>query len=680
MPTCRYMDFDSRYRDRTMFPNPADFEVQYTGSTNDPSKPRDPIAEAAAIYSVPINITPTQSGGDAVVGDTCINLGVPTTNPSQNQAENRREFYSCLIMHITDADGVQCGGSHTVTNYSGYDHSPFLPQPPVSPIDFKVTFETPLVAAEVACINSGDARAVFRKSGGQLKCGQAGSVLSPDTFPVAPGAGVTTIVLAASASTDANAYVGLYLYIVSAVGVQVEAIQVTAYDPTTLTVTLASPTVTGGPNYFFRADLPIFSGTVTAFTPGPPSTVTLSGTGVSTVDDAYNGLQLQIGAGDFALLITDYDGATMTATVTPSQAAGAITVADGVRVFKNSFVVLEGCPFTDTSLVNQWLQIDTFDETDTLPSGPLNYCWQGGVVPVPPATNGDAGIVAGVLYLFDNDFGGIDRSGYFANLNIVGGTITFTDPITNGSETYTITPDTGTDAVNYWSFTPVVGPVVVAPGIPTTGCPNVLVTFGYPSPTTTRLLQTPRQIRNYTSQIAELYLPLPNAYSTLDGYCVFPTSGDNWTPLNYNGSTLGQQEPFCHCLDLCELLIPGTQHVKCHPGGRVGRYAYLYVEVQAYSNCTDTIMASNNPHSRKALFKVGTGNDSLTPFYRLQSCTSQNIRFKPNDTFRIRILKPDGKVLEWSDEDNMSPLCPKDELQISMTIRYCRCGPETPQV
>ena len=146
---------------------------------------------------------------------------------------------------------------------------------------------------------------------------------------------------------------------------------------------------------------------------------------------------------------------------------------------------------------------------------------------------------------------------------------------------------------------------------------------------------------------------------------------NNAQPIVYNGTTVGSQVPKCYNLDLCDMLISNSQVVYGHPGGAVSTYPYLYLEIQAESQKTSNILVSNNPHSNKALFKIPTASDMITSFINLRSCTSQTIKFKPNDTFSFRFLRPDGQELRWVTTDTQPPFAPDPTIQLSFTIRFC---------
>lgn len=145
---------------------------------------------------------------------------------------------------------------------------------------------------------------------------------------------------------------------------------------------------------------------------------------------------------------------------------------------------------------------------------------------------------------------------------------------------------------------------------------------------------------------------------------------NNNQPLMYNGTTVGTQVPRCYMLDLVDFIISGISIIGTSPSGPVSSYPYLYVEIQAESQHTNNVLVSNNPYSKKALFKVPTGSDMITTFFNLRSSTSQVIKFKPNDTFNIRVLRPDGIVLGWLESDSSPPQVPNPLLQISLTIRF----------
>ena len=188
----------------------------------------------------------------------------------------------------------------------------------------------------------------------------------------------------------------------------------------------------------------------------------------------------------------------------------------------------------------------------------------------------------------------------------------------------------------------------------------------------TELQSIPTKILSYSGDI--ITAPIPRAASNSDGYVILMQFKDNYSPLNWVGSTMGMQNPRCYTLDLCEFIIPGAQNISEFPGGTIGNYPYIYMEFIVEDQPATGVLVSNNPASTRALFKIPTANDYLTSFLRLSCCTSPCVKFKPNDSFHIRLLSPSGSVIQWLTPDTLSPYYPNPALQISITIRASPCG------
>ncbi len=165
-------------------------------------------------------------------------------------------------------------------------------------------------------------------------------------------------------------------------------------------------------------------------------------------------------------------------------------------------------------------------------------------------------------------------------------------------------------------------------------------------------------------------IPVPDATLPGVGDTVNIVSyvGDNFSPLNYNGSVVSQSETVCYEISLINLSLP---NVVLKTGSRPAFYPYFYVElsnVTSPSGASQNIIYSNNPKSNKALF-IAPVTDISQPvnssFLKIDGgAMSQTVKFKPNDTLKFSVFLPDGKLFEPVQSDCFSPYPPDLRLQI----------------
>jgi hypothetical protein len=151
---------------------------------------------------------------------------------------------------------------------------------------------------------------------------------------------------------------------------------------------------------------------------------------------------------------------------------------------------------------------------------------------------------------------------------------------------------------------------------------------------------------------------------------------DNYSPLNYNGSIVSQNQTVCYDVSLINLTLP---NVSLTTGSRIAFYPYVYVELSnstSPSGAAHDIIYSNNPESGRALF-IAAVTDVVQPvistFVKLDGGQmSQNIKFKPNDSMRFSVYLPDGTAFLPVDEDVKSPYRPNGLLQINAVFAIRR--------
>lgn len=168
------------------------------------------------------------------------------------------------------------------------------------------------------------------------------------------------------------------------------------------------------------------------------------------------------------------------------------------------------------------------------------------------------------------------------------------------------------------------------------------------------------------------------ANGTLIGraYEVILYTKDNYSSLNYSGSMVSQNESVCYEIELISLILP---NVTLKTGSRIAFYPYVFVEftnVSAPVNSGKNIIYSNNPNALHAMFICpinDTTNPLISSFTKIDSAgMTQTVKFKPNDSLRIRIYLPNGDLFEPVEQDTQPPLPPVPRLQLQAVFSVKR--------
>jgi hypothetical protein len=170
----------------------------------------------------------------------------------------------------------------------------------------------------------------------------------------------------------------------------------------------------------------------------------------------------------------------------------------------------------------------------------------------------------------------------------------------------------------------------------------------------------------------------PAFYGTLNNRNIeiLAVNKDNYSPLEYNGSIVSQNETVCYEIALTFLSLP---NVDLAAGSRIAFYPYVYVLLENQTEPSGSVRGifySNNPNTHRALFVApitDTRNPDTTPYVRINGFgITQTIKFKPNDALHFKVFLPDGSPFQPLLADNPSPLPPNKYLQISAVFSIRR--------
>jgi hypothetical protein len=193
-----------------------------------------------------------------------------------------------------------------------------------------------------------------------------------------------------------------------------------------------------------------------------------------------------------------------------------------------------------------------------------------------------------------------------------------------------------------------------------------------------------RTIKSYNAVTKETTVDPPftsaiagNLYTitTQNTINIVSLNSENFSPLNYTGTMVGQNDTVCYEVSLIELILP---NVDLKTGSKIVFYPYVYVElasVSAPNTYSKNIIYSNNPNSGRALFTAAITdvvNPEITSFIKPNCLITQIVKFKPNDNFRFSVYLPNGKLFETVANDFKSPYEPNEKLQIHATFSIKR--------
>lgn len=143
---------------------------------------------------------------------------------------------------------------------------------------------------------------------------------------------------------------------------------------------------------------------------------------------------------------------------------------------------------------------------------------------------------------------------------------------------------------------------------------------------------------------------------------------ENSTPLYFNNLPISRSSYWA--INLKYLIVP-NKLISVSYGGKLDAYPYVYVHLynDGFIGSTQTLY-SNNSNTRLALFKVFVDKyiyDSPRDFFTLKpkNQSPQIVKYRPDQNIRFTITLPDGNVLRFVGDDNMSPQTPNQFVQVN---------------
>ena len=171
---------------------------------------------------------------------------------------------------------------------------------------------------------------------------------------------------------------------------------------------------------------------------------------------------------------------------------------------------------------------------------------------------------------------------------------------------------------------------------------------------------------------------IPSFCEGIENFLILNFSSEGVVPLNFSGSQITQTQMSCYEISVTSLILPNVI-LQTTSGLLTSAYPFLFVEISNESspNAGNTdIIYSNNPYATKSTFVCPTldvTNPETTKFIKVgHGSGSQIMKFTPYDNLRIRISLPNGETFKTEMDDNLVPNSPNVRLQITLLLEIKR--------
>ena len=171
---------------------------------------------------------------------------------------------------------------------------------------------------------------------------------------------------------------------------------------------------------------------------------------------------------------------------------------------------------------------------------------------------------------------------------------------------------------------------------------------------------------------------VPSFAKGIDNFLILNFSSEGVVPLNYTGSQITNSQMSCYELNVTSLILPNVI-LQTTSGLLTSSYPYVFLEISneslPSSGNTD-IIYSNNPNSSKVTFVCPTldvNNPEVTKFIKIGAGSgSQIMKFSPFDNLKIRVSLPNGETFSTEIDDNLVPNSPNPRIQITLLLEITK--------
>jgi hypothetical protein len=170
---------------------------------------------------------------------------------------------------------------------------------------------------------------------------------------------------------------------------------------------------------------------------------------------------------------------------------------------------------------------------------------------------------------------------------------------------------------------------------------------------------------------------IPDYCEGIDNFLILNFSSEGVVPLNYTGSQVTQSQMSCYELSVSSLILPNLI-LQTTSGLLTSSYPYLFLEISNEtlpSGGNTDIIYSNNPNATKNTFICPTSdvnNPEFTKFVKIASAGNQIMKFSPYDNLRIRVSLPNGQTFTTERTDFLVPNEPNPRLQVTALIQITK--------
>lgn len=178
----------------------------------------------------------------------------------------------------------------------------------------------------------------------------------------------------------------------------------------------------------------------------------------------------------------------------------------------------------------------------------------------------------------------------------------------------------------------------------------------------------------------ELYESLPDEikqgteFLDATNFCIQNFKKDGVVPLNFTGTYLTQSQMSCYEITVLNLILPNLQ-IDALDSLLTSGFPYVLLEI---SNVTmpnshnKNAIYSNNPSAINTTFvcSISDVNDPIRSRYIKISSdgTVQTLKFSPADNLKIKILLPSGETFKLLQKDYLPPSVANPDLQIELLL------------
>ena len=147
---------------------------------------------------------------------------------------------------------------------------------------------------------------------------------------------------------------------------------------------------------------------------------------------------------------------------------------------------------------------------------------------------------------------------------------------------------------------------------------------------------------------------------------------DSFHQLEFVGESSLVMQAVCYYVRLITLTLPNIT-LSVGNGNLIAFYPYVYVQFESQSVSHRSVIISNNPNSRRVLFKVPITNivsPDRSTFVNLNGGGMEHIiAFTPMDSFIFSVFLPTGEVFQTLRQDTPLPFAVDNTLQVSATFQ-----------